>query len=247
MVSRNIAITFPQRMKVNMSIPYLFIFTSSILINLNTFNSYFQIFFFRYLLLIIFFFWGILYSGYQEIKEDILRHELAQTSRRLDFRKAIRLLNEKDRADYERSQSNLPNFKSRQKRSVKSRADGNNTRQRRRPARNIYRRKKRNCARYEMYVDFSAIGWSGWIISPKGYNAYHCAGSCPFPLGQSHKPTNHATVQSIVHALHADKNVLTPCCVPDKLYSISLLYFDDDENVILKLYEDMVAASCGCH
>ncbi|CAI9723379.1 morphogenetic 2-like [Octopus vulgaris] len=186
-------------------------------------------------------------EGYKEIKEDILRHELAQTSRRLDFRKAIRLLNEKDRSDYEQSQGNFPNFKSRQKRSVKSGSGGNNTRHRRRPARNIYRRKKRNCARYEMYVDFSAIGWSGWIISPKGYNAYHCAGACPFPLGQSHKPTNHATVQSIVHALHADKNVLTPCCVPDKLYSISLLYFDDDENVILKLYEDMVAASCGCH
>ncbi|GAB1598917.1 bone morphogenetic protein 7 [Argonauta hians] len=186
-------------------------------------------------------------EGYQEIKEDILRHELAQTSRRQDFRKAIRLLNEKDRADYEKSQGVSPNFKSRQKRSVKRKSNGNDTKHRRRPERNIYRRKKRNCARYEMYVDFSAIGWSGWIISPKGYNAYHCAGACPFPLGQSHKPTNHATVQSIVHALHADKNVLTPCCVPDKLYSISLLYFDDEENVILKLYEDMVAASCGCH
>lgn len=96
-------------------------------------------------------------------------------------------------------------------------------------------------------MDFDEIGWSGWIISPKGYNAYHCKGACPFPLGQNQKPTNHATVQSIVHALRIGKEVEMPCCVPNKLFSISLLYFDDDENVILKQYDDMVAASCGCH
>lgn len=110
-----------------------------------------------------------------------------------------------------------------------------------------YNRKRRSCAKHGMYVDFDEIGWSGWIISPKGYNAYHCKGACPFPLGQSQKPTNHATVQSIVHALKVGNDVSTPCCVPNKLYSISLLYFDDDENVILKQYDDMVAASCGCH
>ena len=109
------------------------------------------------------------------------------------------------------------------------------------------KRRKHTCSRHELYVDFDEIGWSGWIISPRGYNAYHCKGECPFPLGQNQRPTNHATVQSIVHALRIGKNVGTPCCVPNKLYSISLLYFDDDENVILKQYDDMVAASCGCH
>ena len=109
------------------------------------------------------------------------------------------------------------------------------------------RKRKSTCAKHELYVDFDEIGWSGWIISPKGYNAYHCKGECPFPLGQNQKPTNHATVQSIVHALRIGKDVGTPCCVPNKLYSISLLYFDDDENVILKQYDDMVAANCGCH
>ncbi|XP_013393347.1 bone morphogenetic protein 7 [Lingula anatina] len=121
-----------------------------------------------------------------------------------------------------------------------------------RAAQNYYgfrRRRKQtdSCDRHELYVDFEAIGWSGWIISPKGYNAYHCKGECPFPLGQNQKPTNHATVQSIVHALKVAKDVGAPCCVPNKLYSISLLYFDDHENVILKQYDDMVAASCGCH
>ncbi|XP_061456965.1 bone morphogenetic protein 2-like [Rhineura floridana] len=103
------------------------------------------------------------------------------------------------------------------------------------------------CQRLPLSVDFEEIGWSGWIISPRGYNAYHCKGSCPFPLGENMRPTNHATVQSIINALKLSQDVSGPCCVPDKLFSINLLYFDDDENVVLKQYDDMVAGSCGCH
>ncbi|XP_078386644.1 bone morphogenetic protein 2-like [Cetorhinus maximus] len=103
------------------------------------------------------------------------------------------------------------------------------------------------CQKHPLYVDFEQIGWSTWIISPRGYSAYYCKGSCPFPLGQSFKATNHATVQSIVHALKLSKQVGTPCCVPDRLHSINLLYFDNEENVVLKQYDDMVAVSCGCH
>uniref|UniRef100_A0A8C6TMX1 TGF-beta family profile domain-containing protein n=1 Tax=Neogobius melanostomus TaxID=47308 RepID=A0A8C6TMX1_9GOBI len=104
------------------------------------------------------------------------------------------------------------------------------------------------CQRVPLFVDFEEIGWSGWIISPRGYNAHHCRGSCPFPLGGSLRATNHATVRSIMHALKlSNDEVGAPCCVPDKLQSISLLYFDDEENVVLKQYDDMVALSCGCH
>uniref|UniRef100_A0A3Q1HHB9 TGF-beta family profile domain-containing protein n=1 Tax=Anabas testudineus TaxID=64144 RepID=A0A3Q1HHB9_ANATE len=105
-----------------------------------------------------------------------------------------------------------------------------------------------SCQRVPLFVDFEEIGWSGWIISPRGYNAYHCKGSCPFPLGGNLRATNHATVRSIMHALKLSSDeVGAPCCVPDKLQSISLLYFDDEENVVLKQYDDMVALSCGCH
>ncbi|KAM6104981.1 LOW QUALITY PROTEIN: bone morphogenetic protein 2-like [Pterocles gutturalis] len=103
------------------------------------------------------------------------------------------------------------------------------------------------CHRRELYVDFGAIGWSGWIIYPSGYNAFYCRGSCLFPLGESLNATNHATVQSIVHTLKLSQDVTTPCCVPDELKSLNLLYFDDKENVVLKNYKDMVATRCGCH
>ncbi|KAM4774822.1 LOW QUALITY PROTEIN: bone morphogenetic protein 2-like [Cyanocitta cristata] len=103
------------------------------------------------------------------------------------------------------------------------------------------------CHRRELYVDFHAIGWSGWIIHPSGYNAFYCRGSCLFPLGGSLNATNHATVQSIVYTLKLSQDVSTPCCVPDELKSLNLLYFDDKQNVVLKNYKDMVATRCGCH
>uniref|UniRef100_A0A3B3TUC0 TGF-beta family profile domain-containing protein n=1 Tax=Poecilia latipinna TaxID=48699 RepID=A0A3B3TUC0_9TELE len=110
------------------------------------------------------------------------------------------------------------------------------------------RGRPQSCRRVPLFVDFDEIGWSGWIISPRGYNAYHCKGSCPFPLGVGLRATNHATVRSIMHALKLPGEDLgAPCCVPDRLQSISLLYFDDEENVVLKQYDDMVALSCGCH
>ncbi|NXU19239.1 BMP7 protein, partial [Pardalotus punctatus] len=103
------------------------------------------------------------------------------------------------------------------------------------------------CHRRELYVDFHAIGWSGWIIYPSGYNAFYCRGSCLFPLGESLNATNHATVQSIVYTLKLSQDVSMPCCVPDELKSLNLLYFDDKQNVVLKNYKDMVATRCGCH
>lgn len=110
------------------------------------------------------------------------------------------------------------------------------------------RGRPQSCRRVPLFVDFDEIGWSGWIISPRGYNAYHCKGSCPFPLGVGLRATNHATVRSIMHTLKLPgEDVGAPCCVPDRLQSISLLYFDDEENVVLKQYDDMVALSCGCH
>nr|NP_001071985.1 transforming growth factor beta superfamily signaling ligand [Ciona intestinalis]BAE06303.1 transforming growth factor beta superfamily signaling ligand [Ciona intestinalis] len=105
----------------------------------------------------------------------------------------------------------------------------------------------RHCRRYPLYVDFEEMGWSGWIIHPQGYNAYHCRGKCSFPISQNLKPSNHATVQSIMHTLGlGGQPVDMPCCTPDKLYDINLLYFDHNDYVVLRRYKDMVAASCAC-
>lgn len=40
----------------------------------------------------------------------------------------------------------------------------------------------RVCSRRYLKVDFADIGWNEWIISPKSFDAYYCAGACEFPM-----------------------------------------------------------------
>ncbi|XP_045392870.1 bone morphogenetic protein 3 [Lemur catta] len=104
----------------------------------------------------------------------------------------------------------------------------------------------RNCARRYLKVDFADIGWSEWIISPKSFDAYYCSGACQFPMPKSLKPSNHATIQSIVRAVGVVPGIPAPCCVPEKMSSLSILFFDENKNVVLKVYPNMTVESCAC-
>lgn len=104
----------------------------------------------------------------------------------------------------------------------------------------------RDCARRYLKVDFADIGWSEWIISPKSFDAYYCSGACQFPMPKSLKPSNHATIQSIVRAVGVVPGIPEPCCVPEKMSSLSILFFDENKNVVLKVYPNMTVESCAC-
>ncbi|NWH92298.1 DVR1 protein, partial [Aegithalos caudatus] len=57
--------------------------------------------------------------------------------------------------------------------------------------------------------------------------------------------TNHAVLQTMVHSLDP-QGTPQPCCVPVRLSPISILYYDNSDNVVLRHYEDMVVDECGC-
>uniref|UniRef100_A0A3Q3KD81 Bone morphogenetic protein 7 n=1 Tax=Monopterus albus TaxID=43700 RepID=A0A3Q3KD81_MONAL len=105
---------------------------------------------------------------------------------------------------------------------------------------------KQACKKHELYVSFRDLGWQDWIIAPEGYAAYYCEGECAFPLNSYMNATNHAIVQTLVHFINPE-TVPKPCCAPTQLHAISVLYFDDSSNVILKKYRNMVVRACGCH
>ncbi|OON19241.1 transforming growth factor beta like domain protein, partial [Opisthorchis viverrini] len=103
------------------------------------------------------------------------------------------------------------------------------------------------CSIHSMPVNFEKIGWTDWIIAPSEYDARMCVGQCPFPLGQTFHPTNHAVIQLLVHHLKPNGlSVRRPCCVPRKMDPLHILYYDDEHNVILKQMEDMIVNTCGC-
>lgn len=104
---------------------------------------------------------------------------------------------------------------------------------------------KNLCRRHPLYVDFNDVGWNDWIIAPVGYEAYYCNGNCPFPLGDHLNTTNHAIVQTLVHSV--DVRAAPPaCCVPTSLNSLTILYVDEYDKVVLRVYDNMVVEGCGC-
>lgn len=100
------------------------------------------------------------------------------------------------------------------------------------------------CGKNSMYVHFGELKWNDWIIAPDGFEAWTCSGKCPFPLPSNMKSTNHAIMQMLAHLM--DPQVPEPCCVPTRLRPISVLYYDDYSNVVLKEYRNMIVDSCGC-
>ncbi|NXG14357.1 DERR protein, partial [Grallaria varia] len=101
------------------------------------------------------------------------------------------------------------------------------------------------CKPRRLYISFSDVGWENWIIAPQGYLANYCRGQCPFPLTAELNSTNHAILQTMVHSLDP-QGTPQPCCVPVRLSPISILYYDNSDNVVLRHYEDMVVDECGC-
>uniref|UniRef100_A0A8C0TCW3 Growth/differentiation factor 3 n=1 Tax=Canis lupus familiaris TaxID=9615 RepID=A0A8C0TCW3_CANLF len=100
------------------------------------------------------------------------------------------------------------------------------------------------CHRHQLFINFQDLGWHKWIIAPKGFMANYCHGDCPFSLTTSLNSSNYAFMQALMHAV--DPEIPQAVCIPTKLSPISMLYQDNDDNVILRHYEDMVVDECGC-
>ena len=58
--------------------------------------------------------------------------------------------------------------------------------------------------------------------------------------------TNHATLQSLLTSVRVKSDVPEPCCVPSKLQTVTLMYYDENNNIVLKQYPDMMVESCAC-
>ncbi|XP_038060924.1 nodal homolog [Patiria miniata] len=100
------------------------------------------------------------------------------------------------------------------------------------------------CRRVPMDVDFYNNGWARWIVYPKRFDAYRCAGRCTGPLGSKDNPSNHAIMQNMVRASRPDR-APEPCCIPTKLSPLSMIYLEHG-NIVMKHHEDMIVEECGC-
>lgn len=119
------------------------------------------------------------------------------------------------------------------------------TPQQRKP-RSVHSSRSGPCRRRNLIIHFKDLGWDDWVIAPRMYSAYHCAGKCQIPDVKKVK-TNHARLQLFLSQQDSDL-AEAPCCVPDQLGSISMLYHGGlgESTYVLKQMNDFVVKSCAC-
>lgn len=83
-------------------------------------------------------------------------------------------------------------------------------------------------------------------VSNLSYLFSHVHVSPSLKLFQVVKPTNHATIQSIVRAVGIIPGIPEPCCVPENMSPLAVLYQDESRNPVLKVYPNMTVQSCSC-
>uniref|UniRef100_A0A914NZ94 TGF-beta family profile domain-containing protein n=1 Tax=Panagrolaimus davidi TaxID=227884 RepID=A0A914NZ94_9BILA len=102
-----------------------------------------------------------------------------------------------------------------------------------------------SCRVRTLFIDFNAIGWGEFVVAPSGYRANYCDGGCPFPLDMKFNPSNHATVQTLIHLI--DKNKTGEAlCAPSLMDKPLSFLFIDNNQVKIKKYLDMSVIQCGC-
>lgn len=94
------------------------------------------------------------------------------------------------------------------------------------------------CCRYPLTIDFESFGWD-WVIAPKRYEANYCSGECGLIL-MNNSPHTHLIQQSNFF------NPTGPCCSPRKMSPISMLYMDNNFNIIYGILPNMVVEKCDC-
>src|SRR6218665_4195172 len=96
------------------------------------------------------------------------------------------------------------------------------------------------CCRYPLVVDFEQFRWD-WVAVPRRYSAYYCSGECSFLYHQRYPHTNLAQQANKIAGTAGG-----PCCSPRKVSDISMLYYDENMNIIYGRLPGMVVDQCGC-
>ncbi|KAJ3590847.1 hypothetical protein NHX12_008795 [Muraenolepis orangiensis] len=98
-----------------------------------------------------------------------------------------------------------------------------------------------SCCVRKLYIDFRKdLGWK-WIHKPKGYHANYCMGSCTYIWNAENK-------YSQILALYKHHNPgasAQPCCVPQALDPLPILYYVGRQHKVEQL-SNMIVKSCKC-
>ncbi|XP_046406522.1 uncharacterized protein LOC124171393 isoform X2 [Ischnura elegans] len=130
-----------------------------------------------------------------------------------------------------------------------------------------------NCSLRSFTVDFRAFGWSDWLYGPRIFQSGSCTGACPHPEPKDFYSTTRGKTLYMMSSLRQRDYIVQipdeqfandwsalgenrrgaarvqaqePCCAPDSLAPLIMLYVDENEDFVLRLFPRLKVISCAC-
>lgn len=97
------------------------------------------------------------------------------------------------------------------------------------------------CSRKLWEINFHKSGWH-FIIKPASLMAYKCSGSCSIAPNSFFNQYGHL----LNFFRKQSHNESYSCCVPVTFSSATIMFYDYFDNVVIKVYDNMVVEKCGC-
>ncbi|KAM7341419.1 growth/differentiation factor myoglianin [Cochliomyia hominivorax] len=91
------------------------------------------------------------------------------------------------------------------------------------------------CCRYPLKVNFTNFGWN-FIVAPQHFDAYFCNGECNVGYLEQYTHTHLTSLSTSAK----------PCCSPQKLSPLALLYFDNNNKLMYSTIPNMSVEKCSC-
>ena len=99
-----------------------------------------------------------------------------------------------------------------------------------------------DCCRQHFHLRFLDLGWD-WVISPRGFDANFCRGSC---TNFNSPALTHTSIMQTLRSNSPAVNIPRPCCSPRMTGSLSMIYMDDHGKFYTVDLPEMKILSCGC-
>ncbi|XP_068855210.1 transforming growth factor beta-1 proprotein-like [Aphelocoma coerulescens] len=100
---------------------------------------------------------------------------------------------------------------------------------------------EQSCCVRPLYIDFRRdLQWK-WIHEPRGYMANFCGGPCPYIWSAD----THYTKVLALYNLHNPGGSAAPCCVPQSLEPLPIIYYVGRKARVEQL-SGMVVSACKC-
>ncbi|KAF1765896.1 hypothetical protein GCK72_005849 [Caenorhabditis remanei] len=94
------------------------------------------------------------------------------------------------------------------------------------------------CCIVPFYVNFTEIGWNDWILSPPGFYANYCSGSCSNELDENYQ---------MMKLSSKDQSMIPePSCAPNYYGSIDMIVALTSQDIRKTRIHGMRALSCSC-